>query len=213
MENDIFEINDNDFEEMSPETAQGHIDRTLRAARDNENHPYNTGQSPDHKKAVGIMERLYATAKPEAAKQTAGGVPLAEQPSREFVKAESEGLEAQRVRQSDLARQGRAEMDKLVAMGFENENVPNDIKKFQVERLKQEVLLNGGEHEKLKAVLAKELLALNSPVKIMSLFDTYQKVGFDKILQEDVGKRIISEIFHLHKNKGGEKINKNRVGG
>lgn len=174
MENEgnILDLSDADISDLSQDEAKGRVDRLMRDARSDPKHPYMDGHSPDHRKVVEKVSKLYQVASPEPELQTnAEGEVLIQQFPPAMVKAMEEGLQEQQAKQAALIADAQREMDTLVNdHGYGRDEIPSNIEPWQVNLLKAQ-RLNLAPHtpdslQQLSNILEKESYAVKFDPKL-----------------------------------------------
>ncbi|MFH1718696.1 MAG: hypothetical protein ABIF19_15175 [Planctomycetota bacterium] len=138
----ILDLPDDDISYLSPEEAQQHINQVMRAARD-PSHPYSDAHSPDHKRVVEKVQRLYQVASPDDPQTDRDGQVLIQhqQFPREVVEAMEVALEIQEKKKAGRIARAQAEMDVLVdEYGYERTEIPDGIQDYQINLLRAQRL-------------------------------------------------------------------------
>ena len=210
-EQNILDMSDDELFYISSEQAQGHIDRLMREARADPKHVYSDSHNAGHKKAVEKIQKLYQIASPQPEKQTnAEGEELVYQFPREVVNAMAEGLDIQagrnKERQSKLVKEAETEMAKLVDLGFNDDDIPEDIKPYQVDGLRMQRLTAEKNFLELTPLIEKQLKNLNTPSSLVSMFQTFAlEQDVDETLKERIAEQLVSWIYEANKQRYGEK--------
>jgi len=148
-----YEIEDLDYESLTSEEADKHIEKIRTDIFEDNGHPYMDSTHPQHTKFVEHMRNLTM-----AQVRPVGGPfdPAAEKAAEE----EAVMDEIKQVQQENLVRDCEAEMDKLVELGFARDEIPDDVMPFQLESLKMERLNAEGKFSELAPLLERELMTL-----------------------------------------------------
>jgi len=150
-----YEIPENvDYEFMSPSEADDAINKVKVDVFEDARHPYLDSEHPQHGSFVSYMSNLY---KAQVRKE---GEPFDPEVERAAQAAQYEE-DMQVERQNRLVADAEAEMDALVALGFDRDEIPNDVQQWQFEALKMERLNAEGNFRELSPMLSAELRRLD----------------------------------------------------
>jgi LmbE family N-acetylglucosaminyl deacetylase len=201
----ILDMADSDFEYLEPQEAQGKIDKVMREARANPQHPYVNKADPDHGRTVQAMTRLFEASRPptdpDDLELDPSGEPYREQPSPEMQARAAEMMQDKAERQSALFTEGQTEMDALVELGYERTDVPDDISEHQVRGLKEQRLYATGDYQQLRQMLIEDCRKLGDH-ETAQLLQTFQPT---QVLNEEFLKETFEKIIWKIQDKNKEK--------
>lgn len=177
-----------DVSSMTPAEAAAEIDSVFRDPE----HPYNR-QHYQHPQAVERMSKLFAK--------------KAEGDTRSAVeKVCDDAFEQQAEKQDKLVSEAQVEMEKLVELGFDEAEVPDDIMPHQVVELRMQRLAAENDYETLTPLIEKELPGLKVPPDVQGLFGGFCRVqGLDEGLRQEILEKIIWWIHRANEQKFGAK--------
>ena len=209
-EQNILDMSDDEIVYMSPEQAQGHIDRLMREARADPKHVYSDSHNAGHKKAVEKIQRLYEKVSPQPELQLTKEGASMTQFSREHIQIMEQALDEQAGKtaeiQAKLINEAEAEMEKLVELGFNDDDIPEDIKPYQVDGLRMQRLTAEKKFLELTPLIEKQLKNLNTPSSLVSMFQTFAlEQDVDETLKERIAEQLVSWIYEANKQRYGEK--------
>jgi len=177
-----------DFSGMTPAAAQSEIDKVLSAASADPKHPYSDAHGYKHRQHVERVSKLYEVA--------CRGKPSV------FEKVLAEAQAEQGKKQNKLIAEAEKEMDALEKLGFSRDEIPDDLKEYQLNALRMQRLHTEGKYDELTPVMSKELRTLKVPADILSLFESFNRAsGLDEQLKRDISEKVIFWIHAANKAK------------
>jgi hypothetical protein len=141
-----YDVQEVDYEDMTPEEAASAIEKVKTDIFEDPKHPYLDSEHPQHGAFVEHMSNL---CKARVRKE---GEPFDPEVERAEQAAQYEE-EQQVLRQNNLIADAEKEMDALVELGFDRDEIPNDVQQWQVESLKMERLNSEGNLRELSPML------------------------------------------------------------
>lgn len=192
-----YEIPENvDYEYMSPEAAESAINKVKVDAFEDAAHPYLDSAHPQHAAFVSHMSNL---CKAQVRKE---GEPFDPEIERAAQAAQYEE-DMQVLRQNRLVTDGEAEMDALVALGFERDEIPNDVQPWQVEALKMERLNAEGNFRELSPMLETELKNLGLSDEMRLFHSLILDATIDPKSRAQHIELILGRMYSANKKKYG----------
>lgn len=176
-----YSIPETDYEAMTPEEADREIEKIDADVYEDSGHPLYDRTHPQHPALVEHRTNLY---KASARKE---GEPF------DLQKAKDERDEADlaALKQQHLVNDAKEEMDTLVELGFDRDEIPEDVQPFQVLALKMERLNAQKNIAELVPMLEKELMTLGSS----SDLDLFRSLCRDASIDPRSRKRHIQVIL------------------
>jgi len=181
-----------DFATMTSDVAQSEIDKVLSAASVDKEHPYANAHGYKHTAHVERMGKLFEIA--GKGKQTP------------IEKACQEGLDRQVERQNKLVKEAEVEMAKLVALGFGDVEIPEDLQQYQLDGLRMQRLTAERKFEELTPILDRQLRSLKTPPSLIAAFQSFaQAQEMDDILKANIADQIVAWVYQANEQKYGRK--------
>jgi hypothetical protein len=165
---------------MTVESARQQINQLEAAWAGDPDHPLGDHGHPQHGDFVKLRDRLYDV--------TRRGMDLRPEDEKILEAAVAKGQDRLAAKRDELIGQAEAEMEKLVELGFNHDEIPDDIQPFQVTALKMQRLNAEQNFEELVPMLEKELTTLR-----FSGMDTFR--GF--IRDSSIGSEERAEHIEL----------------
>jgi hypothetical protein len=174
-------------ENLLPDEAEQVLNKLHAEAIADPQHPYTNKQHPQNKDFVSVMSKLHEI-------KTENYISPIEQ-------ACQEALDIQAEKQNKLVAEAQAEMEKLAELGFDAEEIPDDIQPFQLRGLQEQRLHAEGDFNTLMPMIEKDLqdLRLYDDLEIFKNFKA-TKV-FDEVFMADATNKVIWKIAELNKQK------------
>ena len=181
---------DIDYDSMTPEVAQGEINKLEADMSGDLQHPLFQSGHSQHKEFVTHRDKLY------------GITVNAEQAEAEAAEARQiEALEAlPAAEQAKLVTEANAEMELLKKHGFHDE-IPPDIAPYQVLGLKMQRLNLERDFEQLTPLVKEELLSLREDPAMIGAFEQFSAMDIQVELKEKIAFTIIEYMYDQSKDK------------
>jgi hypothetical protein len=149
-------------EDMNPDEASLALNKFWADAF-TEGHPYMDPGHPQHMDCVNWVGEVTK-------------IKTANEDNRPpLEKAMAEALDRQQEKQDALVAEAKAEMEKLSKLGFSADEIPKDIKEYQVNALRMQRLAAEGDFQVASDMLQAELSRMNVPPHIQSLFQAFEE--------------------------------------
>lgn len=174
-------MSETDYESMSVESATSEINEILA----DKSHAYHSRMgTAGRKEAVAHVTRLYAIKNPQPeVQENAAGQPITTQFPPDVVKAMTEGLAIQEGKdeatQERLINEATEEIKQLAALGFEEPEIPADIKPYQVRSLTEQRLHaeseqgNADSWGQLGRMIQEDFRKLNVPAASIGMLSNF----------------------------------------
>jgi hypothetical protein len=185
-----YELPDTNYESLSAEKAQQEVHRLQAEAESDPTHPWLFSSHPQHRDFMTHFQRLTEiTAEADIAKKEASDA--------EIIERMESGKSAA---QDELIEEAEAEMERLVELGFDEAEIPDDIPAFQVAAWKCQRLNAEGNFAELTPLLEKELMILGA--KGMDTFRTFvNDSGFSPDERAEHIELILKRVYAANKEK------------
>lgn len=175
------------YDSMPPDAATSEIKQIMSDAGNNQNHPYTDSQSPLHKDFLAHVTQLHEI-------QASGTDGL-----NETELAMQEALDGVEERQSNLVSEADAEMEQLEQLGFEFEDIPEDIQQYQLDGLKMQRLNAEGNFQELTPMLSQQLRGLKQSPQIQKMFEEFSTTpDLDTNLKSEITESLIRFIHQAN---------------
>jgi len=192
-----YEIPENvDYEYMSPEEAESTINKIKVDAFEDAAHPYLDSAHPQHSAFVDHMRNLFM------AQVRKEGEPF-DLAKAKIEQAEADMKEIQLKQQEHLIADCEAEMDKLVRLGFDRDEIPQDVHPFQFESLKMERLAAEGNMRELTPLLERELTTLGLSDELRLFHSLILNATIDPKSRAQHIELILGRMYSANKKKYG----------
>ena len=181
----------------TPEGAAAEIDRVFAEVVQDKNHPYCDGHHGLHKRYAEHMAAMFVL-KADGDTRT----PM----QRTIDSVCEEAMAAQVEKQNKLVKEAEAEMAKLVALGFDDDEIPDDLQEYELNDLRMQRLHAQKNYEQLTPLIEKQLQTLKVPADIQGLFAGLNRANnVDEQLKQDIVEKVIFWIHTANKQKFGHK--------
>jgi len=180
-----YEIPDMDYDALTPEQAQREADRFNSEWGSDLSHPFLDGGSLLHRRFVEHSNSLY------------GIIASADAAAKEISEAQAvEDYYAGINAKSEMFREeAEDEMAKLVELGFDDDELPENVEAYHVAALKLQRVGEGEkDFEAWTPMAQKELHDLKVDPGLQSLFDGFSR-AMDK-MDEGLRDNIVSQVNH-----------------
>lgn len=191
-----YEIPETDYENISPEQAESAINQIKVDVFEDAKHPYLDSEHPQHSAFVSYMENL------SKAQVRQPGEPFDPEIERAAQAAQYEE-DMQVERQNNLIADAEKEMDALVALGFDRDEIPNDVQQWQVEALKMERLNAEGNFRELSPMLETTLRDLGLSDELRLFYSLVQDATIDPKSRAQHIELILGRMYSVNKKKYG----------
>jgi len=203
-EQSIVSMTDDQFtehvESLSPDEAQGQIDRVSRAAAKDPNHPYMKA-GVGHKRAVERMSRYFEqkhSGDDPGIQYDKDGKELVDRIRPDMKKLTDDAMAAQATKQNKLVEQGDALLKELRALGFEEgpTSCDEDVDAEQIAIWKMQKLNGEENYRELGIQISEALRVGKEPAGVQQLFSTFLSIGDDinPVLKQNLSHEIISYL-------------------
>ena len=142
----------NHVEGLTADEAKAAADSFMHEAVTDPAHPFNARDGKNHRIAVERALRLREQAHsedPDGIQYNADGEKLVGRVDPAIQKIYDEAMAEQQVKQDKLVKEARKEMDQLVELGYDRDEIADDISPYTVELLKAQRLNATGSKESL----------------------------------------------------------------
>jgi lysophospholipase L1-like esterase len=184
----------------TPEQASAEIDRVFAEVVQDKNHPYSDAHHGLHRKYsehVAAMFELKADGDTRTPMQ------------RTIDSVCDEAMAAKVEKQNKLVKEAEAEMAKLVALGFDDDEIPDDLQEYQLDGLRMQRLTAERKFEELVPILEKQLRSLKTPPSLIAAFQSFaQAQEMDDILKANIADQIVAWVYQANEQKYGRKKSK-----